>query len=108
VSGTHAISQAPFLQTSLGPHWPQLFVRPPQPSASWPHVAPSLAHVAGVQTSVPHLPATPPPPHVWPFEHVPQFKRPPHPSPVEPQVTPAAAHVVGVHDGVMHAPSLQS
>jgi hypothetical protein len=64
VVGTQAVWHAPLLHVWLLAHVPQLGVRPPQPSATCPHVAPRLAQLAGVQFSVPHWPGTPAPPQL--------------------------------------------
>jgi hypothetical protein len=103
VNATHVVTQVPLLHVWFGPHWPQLAVSPPQPSATCPHVALRLAQVAGAQDSVPHWPGTPAPPQLCPVGQEPQFSRLPQPSPIDPQLTPCATHVVGVHDGVTHS-----
>ena len=68
----------------------------PQPSPARPQEIPSDVHVAPTHVGVPHLNAAPPPPHVCPFEHVPQSSRLPQPSGGVPQFAPSAVHVVGV------------
>jgi hypothetical protein len=55
-----------------------------------------------VHGGAPHLPGTPPPPHVCPVGHIPQSIKLPQPSPIGPHVTPCAEHVVGVQLGVKH------
>jgi hypothetical protein len=102
VTGTHEIWQVPLLQIWLFAQVPQLAVRPPHPSETWPQVAPRLVQVAGVQLRVPHWPGTPAPPQLWPVAHDPQVRRLPQPSPIEPHDTPWAAQVVGVQVGVTH------
>jgi hypothetical protein len=54
VIGTQVVWHVPLLQVWFDAHWPQSAVRPPQPSATWPHFAPRLAHVAGVHITEPH------------------------------------------------------
>lgn len=66
-------------------HGPQSIV-PPQPSPDGPHFTPSAAQVFGVQVVPPHLPVTPPPPHVAGATQVPHESAPPQPSAHEPQV----------------------
>jgi hypothetical protein len=82
---------------------PQL-ISSPQPSVVMPQLKPCLVQVSGAQlvdpvvpVPEPHTPPEPPPPHVVPLEHRPQFKRPPHPSLTVPQLTPMLAHVFGAH-----------
>lgn len=53
---------------------PQLGSVPPQPSGGVPHVAPTPAHVFGVQ---PQVPAVPPPPHDLGLTQPPQSRAPP-------------------------------
>jgi hypothetical protein len=64
------------------------------------------AQVSGTQAlgGVPHWPATPAPPQVWPDGQEPHWIRFPHPSPVGPQAMLCWAHVVGVHDPESGAP----
>lgn len=62
-------------------------MRPPQPSPAGPHFSPRSVHVLGVQGVVvgaPHLPETPPPPHVAGAVQSPQYVEPPQPSPTQP------------------------
>jgi hypothetical protein len=66
---------------------------PPQPSAGFPHVAPSCPHVFGLH---PQTFGFPPPPQVSRPLHVPQLRVPPQPSGGVPQLSPSFAHVVGV------------
>jgi hypothetical protein len=88
-------------------HAPQS-TTPPHPSAFLPHVRPIDAHVFGVHggTDVPHLLATPPPPHVAGGVHEPQSIKPPQPSPCLPQSAPRSAHVFLVHGAVPHTLAL--
>jgi hypothetical protein len=80
---------------------PQLSVLP-QPSPARPQLIPSELQVAPTQFGAPHWNATPPPPHVCPFEHVPQLSRLPHPLGGVPQFAPSDVHVAGVQPEPPH------
>jgi hypothetical protein len=77
------------LQIWFAPQEPVPHVRVlPQPSGTVPQFRlPSCAHVFGWHAGAPHLPATPPPPHVSGAVQVPQSTVPPQPSLTGPQVT---------------------
>jgi hypothetical protein len=64
----HVFGVVPAPQVWPVGHVPQLAVRLPQPSETWPHVAPACAQVRGVQAPPlplpPHVNNVPPPPHV--------------------------------------------
>ncbi len=57
---------------------------------------PSARHDFGVQPVLPHIPASPPPPHVSGATQVPQERTPPQPSAQEPHVNPRPVQVFGV------------
>jgi hypothetical protein len=59
-------------------------------------VYPSELHVAPMQLGAPHWNASPPPPHVFPLEHVPQLSSVPQPSGGVPQSAPTDVQVAGV------------
>ena len=64
----------------LGAHSPQSSSLP-QPSPTWPHWAPAVSHVCGVQP--PHLYGSKTP-QSWPAGQVPQLTLPPQPLPITP------------------------
>ncbi len=94
---------------------PQLTVRPPQPSATCPHVACAVAHVSGVQLAggapsgpdalAPQTFGFPPPPHVSGSVHVPHWMTLPQPSPCWPHVAPRSVHFFGTQ-GVLSPQTL--
>jgi hypothetical protein len=79
-------------------HVPQLAMMPPQPSATAPQLAPSVAQVFGTHGGgVQHTLGVPPPPQIEPDAQLPQLITPPQPSPTEPQLAPRPAQVFGTH-----------
>src|SRR5262245_10826699 len=94
--GAQTFATPPAPHTSPLPHLPQLAVKPPQPSATAPQLAPACAHVRGVHEPPPpppHVNNAPPPPHVSGAVHEPQSIVPPQPSPIGPHVAFIDAHV---------------
>ena len=77
---------------------------PPQPSATGPQLAPTLAQVRGTQLLAPGVPQTfarPPPPQDCGAVQVPHMSSPPQPSARGPQLAPASAQVRRVHEPVV-------